>query len=121
MLGDNTQDSSDSREWRFARLELPPEVPGGEPRVLEGNSRRDDDPWQKNPARLRAGFLDGPQIRFRDVYGEVWWLEGPGIPYADPSTESAPFVPRRLIQGRALAVFWPLSPRLGVYRWKWIH
>ncbi|MEM7308418.1 MAG: signal peptidase I [Planctomycetota bacterium] len=119
MLGDNTQDSSDSREWKYARLEI--EDDSGAPFVISGNSRRDPDPWQKNPARLGVGDPDGPRVRFRDKYGETWWLDGPGIPYAAPSSESAPFVPRRLIQGRALAVFWPLSPRLGLYRWKWIH
>ena len=121
MLGDNTQDSSDSREWKFARLEPELRSDDTEGKIIVGNSRRDDDPWQKNPWRSGYSEENGPLIRFRDMYGEVWWFEGPGIPYADPSTENSPYVPRRLIQGRALSVFWPLSPRLGLYRWKWIH
>ena len=119
MLGDNTQDSSDSREWKLARLETVDDQ--GRRRVLSGNSRRDEDPWQKNPARVGMGDPEGPRVRFRDRHGEVWYLDGPSIPYADPPIEAAPFVPRRMILGRALAVFWPLSPRTGVYRWKWIH
>lgn len=119
MLGDNTQDSSDGREWKLARIEHA--LPEGGFEVLSGNSRRDDDPWQQNPWRGRAGYETGPRVRFRDVFGETWWLDGPGVPFANPPSENAPFVPRHLIQGRALAVFWPLSPRLGVYRWKWIH
>ncbi len=119
MLGDNTQDSSDGREWKLARLER--ELEHGGVEVLEGNSRRADDPWQQNPWQGRVGLEGTPHVRFLDVFGEAWWLSGPGIPYADPPARNAPFVPRRMIQGRALAVFWPLSPRLGLYRWKWIH
>jgi len=119
MLGDNTQDSSDGREWKLARLEH--RTPSGEFEVMSGNARRDDDPWQQNPWLGRIGDEGEPRVRFRDLFGETWWLDGPGVPYADPPSENAPFVPRRLIQGRALAVFWPLSPRLGVYRWKWVH
>jgi hypothetical protein len=51
----------------------------------------------------------------------VRWLPGAQIPYASPPSENVPYVARRLVQGRALAVFWPWSPRLGVYRWKWIR
>jgi signal peptidase I len=119
MLGDNTQDSSDGREWKLARLERP--TPGGGFEVLSGNARRDDDAWQQNPWQGRSGDEQLARVRFRDLFGETWWLEGPGVPYADPPAENAPYVPRRLIQGRALAVFWPLSPRLGVYRWKWVR
>jgi len=118
MLGDNTQDSSDSREWKLTRLEIEDEH--GAPLVVEGNTRRDDDDaWQENP--WRGNGLAGPKVRFRDVFGEVRWLDGRRIPYASPPTVNAPFVPRRLIQGRAVAVFWPWAPRLGVYRFKWVR
>jgi signal peptidase I len=121
MLGDNTQDSSDGREWKVTRLDWPvSDSPGAGVEVVTGSTRRDDQrPWQANPWRRNG--LEGPMIRFRDVYGEVRWLRGAQIPYASPPSENVPFVPRRLVQGRALAVFWPWSPRLGVYRWKWIH
>ena len=36
------------------------------------------------------------------------------------SGERAPFVPRELIAGRALLVFWPLVPWKGVLRLKWV-
>jgi hypothetical protein len=117
MLGDNTQDSSDGREWKFTRLELPS---NGASRLVVGNTRRDDDDaWQANPWRRNG--LEGPTIRFRDVFGEVHWIDGARIPYASPPTENHPYVPRRLIQGRAVLVFWPWSPKLGVYRWKWVR
>jgi hypothetical protein len=37
------------------------------------------------------------------------------------SSVDAPFVPRDLIRGRALAVFWPVIPWRGISRLKWIH
>jgi signal peptidase I len=118
MLGDNTQDSSDGREWKLTRLELP--APDGTADLVAGNTRRDDgDPWQANPWRTNG--LGGPMVRFRDVFGEVHWLPGNQIPYASPPSENVSFVPRRLIQGRAVLVFWPWSPKLGLYRWKWIR
>lgn len=86
-----------------------------------GESRGGDDPWQRNPWQPRYSLDDSSLVRFRDVYGEVWWFDGPGVPYADPPTRSEPYVPRRLVSGRALAVFWPLAPWKGLYRLKWIH
>jgi hypothetical protein len=118
MLGDNTQDSSDGREWKLTRLELP--APDGTADLVVGNTRRDDgNPWQANPWRTNG--LDGPMVRFRDVFGEVHWLPGNQIPYASPPSENVSFVPRRLVQGRAVLVFWPWSPKLGLYRLKWIR
>ncbi len=119
MLGDNTQDSSDSREWKYARLLIEDE--SGEEQVVVGNFRKDPDLWQRNPVLVGAGDPEGSMVRFRDRYGEPYWLRARGYPWASPSNEPAPFVPRRMIQGRALAVFWPMVPRLGVYRLKWIH
>ena len=33
----------------------------------------------------------------------------------------APTVPRELIQGRSLAVFWPIKPTRGLWRLGWLH
>ena len=118
MLGDNTQDSADGREWKFARLDRPTDD-GVE--LMLGGVRRDNDPWERNPWQSRDPETGEPRVRFRDMFGEVWWIDGPAIPYAAQPTENAPFVPRRLMQGRALAVFWPWSPKLGVYRWTWVR
>jgi len=105
MLGDNTQDSADSREWSFARFQL--ERGDGESEILRGNLRERENPL----------YHDG-SIYLRDEFGELHVLprETPRIHDA-----SAPTVPRHLITGRALLVFWPLRPSLGVYRLKWIH
>ena len=110
MLGDNTQDSSDGREWTLVRYAT--EVDGVR-RVLRGNRRLGE-----NPAFL-PGLEQGPLTRFRDEWGEVHWFRSDEAEQLAP--EEAPFVPREMILGNALAVFWPLSPGLGLYRLKWVN
>ena len=54
-----------------------------------------------------------------DEFGELHWFAGDRA--ADHGAESAPFVPRSLITGRALLVFWPIRPSLGIRGPRWIH
>jgi len=107
MLGDNTQDSSDSREWNFWRVRLDDEI-------VRGNNYRGE-----NPARGTGKEGLRNLVFFRDEWGELHV-------FTDESSETltaenAPFVPRELITGRALVVFWPISFKHGVFRLKWIH
>lgn len=109
MLGDNTQDSSDSREWMLARIQHPIE---GE--IYRGNHRGPNE----NP-RTVAGMPGGAMQWFRDEYGELhhWRVsEASAL-----SPEAVPFVPRELITGRAVVVFWPLSPSYRLWRLQWVH
>ncbi len=119
MLGDNTQDSSDSREWRTARMELLGAA--GESTILEGNFRGNENPR-----------FDGDLTWFEDVWGERFALDTRGgqerqlgrdtvLPARPLQNERAPFVPRELITGRAISVFWPISPTKGLYRLKWVR
>jgi signal peptidase I len=111
MLGDNTQDSADSRLWRAKTYAF--RAPGGEAREVRGNFREGGE----NPTFGRDG---GRSIRFRDQWGEVHWF-----PKEEVTTESLPgndpFVPRGLIVGRAVAVFWPIRPLSGLWRLTWLH
>ncbi len=117
MLGDNTQDSSDSREWTYSRYAL---EDGTE---LQGNFRQTQNP-----------FRDGPVTWLEDEWGERHALSVEGTPRLgsrpeglEPLTaraltpESAPYVPRELITGRAIAVFWPVNPFKQLIRFKWIR
>jgi signal peptidase I len=115
MMGDNTQDSADSREWSFVRYEFLNDIEAPEfSHVVRGNSRLGE-----NPRHTGIGNEEGPRVRLTDEYGEDHWF---GLGEAFPlSPETAPFVPREMILGRAVAVFWPFSPRLGLYRLKWVH
>ena len=115
MLGDNTQDSADSREWSFARFRFPAsDVTGDGERELRGNLRRGE-----NPLTVGFGDADGPKIRFLDEWGEPHWFRHGAAEKLSP--EPAPFVPREMVQGKALAVFWPLDPRRSIYRLRWVN
>lgn len=112
MLGDNTQDSSDGREWQLARL-VWPDGSEGQPRILRGQKRGNNE----NPhvvAGLGLTF-------FRDEWGELYWAPSREVRSASPPLEPAPFVPRELITGRAVVVFWPFKLGLRLWRLKWIH
>jgi signal peptidase I len=108
MLGDNTQDSADSREWSL--VVYPDETGEG---VLRGQRRR-----KENPITVSGG-PDGEVTFLRDEYGELHHFLSSSRPQQTP--EMAPFVPRNLVTGRALLVFWPLVPSLDVYRLQWIR
>ncbi|MFT5285337.1 MAG: signal peptidase I [Planctomycetota bacterium] len=113
MLGDNTQNSSDSREWTFARYEITdPET--GATQILRGSHESNN----LNPY-IDAGALDGPILYLRDEWGERHRLIQSDTKKL--SYEIAPFVPRDHILGRAFAVFWPLDPLDGIYRFGWLH
>jgi signal peptidase I len=101
MLGDNTQDSSDSREWQLTSYRLPDGTPEGT--KVRGNWYR-----PQNPLEV-LGEPEGKRIFFRDEWGELHnFLEKDAkvLPLED-----APYVPRNLIVGRAVIVFWP---------WPWV-
>lgn len=121
VLGDNTQDSSDSREWSFVRYRRAGSAQAdAESELLRGNFRQGQNPL----------FL-GNVTWLEDEWGERHALavEGAPKPPEDLPTEpvqglppeAAPFVPRELIVGRAIAVFWPLRPLEGLYRFKWVR
>jgi signal peptidase I len=110
MLGDNTQDSSDSREWLFGKYHVGDQV-------IRGNWRSND-PQAPNPF-IDSADPEGRRVFFRDEWGELHtFFQKPNVV---PEFEQAPFVPRNLIVGRAVIVFWPLVPSMNVWRVKWVH
>lgn len=110
VLGDNTQDSSDSRDWSLARWEMT----GGERAgtVIQGNERTGENPLVGNSEGGRLMFL-------RDEQGERNVFPQAQARSLGPVTAS--YVPRNLIRGRAVLVVWPIVPSLGVYRLKWVR
>src|SRR5262249_15589019 len=112
MLGDNTQISSDSREWTLAVFERT---------RADGTSERVRGNWRsgENPRAVGYGDPDGPLTFFVDEWGEKHWFRRDEAHRVAP--EPAPFVPRDMIQGKALAVFWPLDPMRGIWRIKWVN
>jgi len=121
MLGDNTQDSSDSREWLFTSYSW--DGPGSEGQWVRGNyfPPGRQDPLNGNPIQVPGG-PEGQRIFFRDEWGELHtFVARPGslgLP------EDAPYVARELIVGRAVLVFWPLWPftgDVGIWRLKFVR
>jgi len=116
MLGDNTQDSADGREWSLTQFRFP----GSGGQWVRGNNREDyggNDP-SGNPKRV-SGEPGGPRLFFRDEWGELHTFLQKDAERGE--SIQAPFVPRELVVGRALLVFWPNNPfnGLNVWRLKW--
>ena len=55
---------------------------------------------------------------FRDEWGELHTMPAASVKDASPMTTPAPFVPRHMMLGRAISVFWPIKPLDGVWRFK---
>jgi signal peptidase I len=117
MLGDNTRDSADGREWKAVTVSIPDGAGGT--RLEQGNYRFSEfDPHPENPTN--AVEHDGRMVRlFRDRFGERHTVDADAPGLFEPVPAS--LVPRELIQGRALAVFWPIKPLSGLWRLTWIH
>ncbi|MDP6849791.1 MAG: signal peptidase I [Planctomycetota bacterium] len=107
MMGDNTQNSHDSRDWEARELELDPPVDGRH--SLRGdNFHSGSDPNFDNP-RWNVGRN---VMTFRDLTGEQFLVPKDSI--ARDERVHSPLVPREHLMGRALAVFMPLWPTLRV-------
>jgi signal peptidase I len=107
MLGDNTQDSSDSRFWTLTTM-----------RDEEGRPVRGNYFPPQNPVQV-PGDPRGARVFLRDEWGDLHTFVSTDSPTAD--LEWAPFVKREMILGRAVAVFWPVSFAHRVWRWQWVH
>jgi signal peptidase I len=113
MLGDNTQDSADGRLWKAKTYSY--RRPDGAVVEARGNYREGNE----NPTTGSLGDST-PAIRFRDRWGEIHWFARKGIT-AESLPGNEPLVPRELILGRALAVFWPIRPIDRLWRVGWLH
>lgn len=97
VMGDNTQNSSDGRVWSAQELRFP----NGDTIITE---------YRQAPSNNS----------YTDIFGERYPSSPRNPPrigqVADASRFS--FVPRRLLLGKAIAVFWPIYPH---FRWKLIR
>jgi len=109
MLGDNTQDSADGREWQGVTYAWQDEA--GEHRA-RGNLRRGE-----NPASGTDGSGQHNVLFFRNEWGDRSSFAMNNAEELD--VEYVPSVPRHLIHGRVFAVFWPLKPWDSVWRLGW--
>ncbi|HIG11485.1 MAG: signal peptidase I [bacterium] len=111
MLGDNTQDSSDAREWMLERIRYP-RGEGGT--IYRGNLRTHN----INPRRVQGG-PEGTVLWFRDEFGELHHWPAAETERLTPMAVS--LVPRELVTGRAVLVFWPFKLSFGLWRLEWVH
>ena len=114
----NTVDSADSRLWEEQTI------------TVEGTERRGNYRSRENPLPGAGEYEE--LVRFKDTWGEVGWfprssvesesgLRMEGLLSELGPIQNQPLVPRNLIQGRALAVFWPLQPTRNLWRLGWLH
>lgn len=110
VLGDNTQNSWDCRQWEAGSYVLP------DGRTIEGNwfvpGNKGENP-ESNPV------FDGAWIEFRNRYGQLYRFAGNAAQELPRSPVHS--VPRRFLLGKALAVFWPLPPFSPSWRIQWVR
>lgn len=109
VLGDNTQNSWDCRQWEEGTVTL------ADGRTISGNYFS---PFQhtsdSNPDSV------GGTVHFRNVYGQEHVFPRASIK-GDFETTSIHSFPERMLLGKALAVFWPLPPFSPTWRLKWVR
>jgi signal peptidase I len=109
VLGDNTQNSWDCRQWEEGTVELT------DGRKITGNYfsafHHDAD---SNPDSV------GEMVHFRNVYGQEYVFPHSSMK-GDFETPSIHSFPERMLLGKALAVFWPLPPFSPTWRLKWVR
>ncbi len=127
VLGDNSQDSSDGRDWSVSQFRVQAE--GEEPSMLIRGNSREQQILNPKTGQMASAPSSNPryapqqagakEIFLRDEFGELHVLDA-------NRTERLPdehlsFVPRSLIRGRAVVVVWPFAFQYDVYRLKWVR
>lgn len=117
MMGDNTQNSLDSRDWTMEVLTFDPPLADGSSVIRGDQMDHGVDPVFDNPRWSR----DRTVMTFRDEFGELRTFTTDQLKGIGDIEQPAPFVPREYILGRALAVFLPVPPfapvaRIGLVR-----
>jgi signal peptidase I len=110
MLGDNSPESADGREWQMIEYEV---RNADRTWVARGNYRPSENPL---PGR-------GPDGKARTFLIDEWGerVDFPTESARETQRYATPLVPRELIKGRAFAIFWPIRPDRGVTRLGWIR
>lgn len=132
MMGDNTQNSLDSRGWKKITLTT---LDGIE---VSGNYNGQPASPDTNPRPLRSGSntergllesVTGQELRvLRTITGRDVLVTEKTAPAMESLTQRpekytshAPYVGRDLIVGKAVVVFWPIKPFAATMRWKFVR
>jgi hypothetical protein len=109
VLGDNTQNSWDCRQWEEGTVTLT------DGRTITGNyfsaflHSSDSNPDN-----------DGGDVHFRNVYGQEYVYPRASMK-GDFEVDQIHSFPERMLLGKALAVFWPVPPFAPTWRLKWVR
>ena len=120
-LGDNTQSSSDCRQWEMATYRW---RDGDQIREQSGNLFLEFYTAEMNPDANPRWGPDQDSVLFRNIYGELYDIPVDAIQDrspTDPEIAAYRSVPRELLLGKALAVFWPIPPMSPTWRLKWVR
>jgi len=114
MMGDNTHNSLDSRDWQAREIDVAPPIAGRS--HFRGDSMRNGpDPFFDNPRWNRTRTV----MTFRDEFGEVYAI--PRETITKDAQDSVSTVPRAYLLGKALATFLPVPPFSPVARIGLVH
>jgi len=116
MMGDNTQNSLDSRDWTSEILTFEPPLRGIT--TLRGDRMDGGADARFNNPRHNAGRNI---MTFRDEFGGLHTFTDEEMKGVSRILQAAPLVPRSYLLGRALAVFLPVPPFAPVARIGWVH
>lgn len=116
MMGDNTQNSLDSRDWSSETLEFDPPMHGvtklrGDRMVGGADSMFNNPRWNH----------DRTVMTFRDEFGGLYTFTDEELKSAEHLINAAGLVPRNYVLGRAIAVFLPVPPFAPVVRMGLVH
>lgn len=107
-MGDNSRNSRDSRGWTVNRYVM------ADGTVYETDTNRDEDDWF-----VRPGSKPGT-IGFTDVKGIPRTIRNADIEEEESSVPRS-FVPMENLIGKAFFVFWPMIPRAGQFRIRFLR
>jgi signal peptidase I len=109
-LGDNTQNSSDSRLWSSLAITRPDGT------VDKGNNELYPHHRSVQEVMLKRFVRSG--LAFTDIYGDNRVIPPSEISYCKARVQSEHYIHKKLMLGKALVIFWPIYPH---FRWKLIR
>ena len=105
MMGDNTQNSLDSRDWQAETFSYD-DGAGDSFKITGDYLQHGSDPMFNNPRWNMSHDI----MTVRDQFGNINILYEDQVKSSADVLQHAPLVPRNYLLGRALAVFMPLKP-----------
>ncbi|MBC8368585.1 MAG: hypothetical protein H8E25_01160, partial [Planctomycetes bacterium] len=116
MMGDNTQNSLDSRDWQRETFSYD----NGDDttfKIMGDHLQHGSDPMYNNPRWNMSHDI----MTLRDEFGNIHTLDGDLVKQSADVLQHAPLVPRNYMLGRALAVFMPLKPLSPINRFNLVQ